>query len=130
MKKTGMINSTISKVLSDLGHTDRVVIADLGLPVQTGITKIDLAISVGNPSFETVVKAVHDDMVVEKVFAAKEIIDENAKQHDFLKKEFPDIVDYISHEEFKKMVGQAKAVIRTGEATAYSNCILQAGVFF
>lgn len=130
MKKTGMLNSAISKVLSDLGHTDWIVIADIGLPVQTGVTKIDLAITVGNPSFETIVKAVHDDMVVEKVFAAEEIIAENAKQHHFLEKEFPEMVTYVPHEEFKKMVGQAKAVIRTGEATAYSNCILQAGVFF
>lgn len=84
----------------------------------------------GNPSFETVVKAVHDDMIVEKVFAAKEIIVENVEQHDFLEQEFPNIVNYVPHEGFKKMVGQAKAVIRTGEATAYSNCILQAGVFF
>lgn len=130
MKKTGMINSAISKVLSDLGHTDWIVIADAGLPVQTGVSKIDLAITVGIPSFETVVKAVHDDMVVEKVIAAKEIIVENLEQHDFLQKEFPNIVDYVPHEVFKKMVVQAKAVIRTGEATAYSNCILQAGVFF
>ena len=130
MKKTGMINSAISKVLSDLGHTDWIVIADVGLPVQTGVPKIDLAITVGNPSFETVVKAVHEDMVVEKVFAAEEIISENAKQHEFLKQEFPNQVSYVSHEEFKKMAGQAKVVIRTGEATAYSNCILQAGVFF
>lgn len=130
MKKAGMINSAISKVLSDLGHTDWIVIADAGLPVPAGVPKIDLAVTVGNPSFETVVKAVHDDMVVEKVYAAEEIIAENAKQHQFLKREFPDQVSYVSHKELKEMTGRAKAVIRTGEATAYSNCILQAGVFF
>jgi D-ribose pyranase len=130
MKKTGIINSAISKVLSDLGHTDRIVIADAGLPVPAGVPKIDLAVTVGNPSFEAVVKAVHGDMVVEKVFAAEEIVAENAKQHAFLTSEFPDQISYVPHEEFKQMTRQAKAVIRTGEDTPYSNCILQAGVFF
>jgi D-ribose pyranase len=106
------------------------VIADAGLPVPAGVPKIDLAVTVGNPSFEAVVKAVHGDMVVEKVFAAEEIVAENAKQHAFLTSEFPDQISYVPHEEFKQMTRQAKAVIRTGEDTPYSNCILQAGVFF
>ncbi|MCY1029312.1 RbsD/FucU domain-containing protein, partial [Mammaliicoccus sciuri] len=33
MYKTGILNSEISKVLSDLGHTVRIVIAACGLPV-------------------------------------------------------------------------------------------------
>ena len=47
MKKTGIINSAISKVLSDLGHTDRIVIADAGLPVPAGVPKMDLAVHGG-----------------------------------------------------------------------------------
>ncbi len=31
MKKHGMLNSSITKVLADLGHTDWLVIADAGL---------------------------------------------------------------------------------------------------
>ncbi|RKO62361.1 ABC-type ribose transport system, auxiliary component [Caldibacillus debilis GB1] len=51
MKKHGILNSEIAKVLADLGHTDTIVIADCGLPVPAGVKKIDLALELGKPSF-------------------------------------------------------------------------------
>ena len=39
-------------------------------------------------------------------------------------------VEYVSHEELKKMTMDCKAVIRTGETTPYSNIILQSGCIF
>ncbi|MFJ7639703.1 D-ribose pyranase [Peribacillus sp. NPDC097206] len=130
MKRHGIINSSIAKVLVDLGHTDYIVIGDAGLPVPEGVLKIDVALTPGTPSFQDVVRAVHDDMVIEKVIAANEIIEKNPEQHLFMKQEFGESIDYISHEEFKVLTRKAKAVIRTGETTPYSNCILQSGVFF
>ena len=37
MQKGGMLNSSIAKVLADLGHTDTIVIGDCGLPVPAGV---------------------------------------------------------------------------------------------
>lgn len=34
MKLNGILNSTISKALSDLGHTDKIAIGDCGLPIE------------------------------------------------------------------------------------------------
>lgn len=131
MKRHGILNSSIAKVLSDLGHTDFIVIGDAGLPVPSGVKKIDLALIPGTPSFEEVVKAVHEDMVVEKVIAAEEVKEQNQAQHQFIVNQFEKIeINYVPHEEFKRLMGEAKAVIRTGEITPYSNCILQSGVFF
>jgi len=43
----------------------------------------------------------------------------------------PDVLmERVSHETLKELTKKAKAVIRTGEATPYANCILQAGVIF
>jgi D-ribose pyranase len=36
----------------------------------------------------------------------------------------------IGHEEFKRVCGTARAMVRTGECTAYANIILVAGVTF
>jgi len=47
MKKHGILNSHISKVLTDLGHTDTIVIADCGLPIPDGVARIDLALELG-----------------------------------------------------------------------------------
>ncbi|WP_448011059.1 D-ribose pyranase [Bacillus licheniformis] len=131
MKKHGILNSHIAKLLADLGHTDTIVIADAGLPVPPGVPKIDLALTLGTPGFREVTKLIADEMVVEKVTAAQEIESVNPGQAAFLKAEFSNQkIDYIPHEAFKKATSQAKTVIRTGEATPYANCILHAGVIF
>jgi D-ribose pyranase len=131
VKRYGILNSDISKVLADLGHTDFIVIADAGLPIPEGIKKIDLAIKPGMPLFIDVVNAIEEDMVIEKVTMASEIEEVNPKHATYLKDKFADKeIEHVSHEEFKQLTKQAKAVIRTGEITPYANCILQSGVFF
>ncbi|MDA1476617.1 D-ribose pyranase [Bacillus changyiensis] len=131
MKKHGILNSHIAKLLADLGHTDTIVIADAGLPVPQGVPKIDLALSLGTPSFKEVTALLAKEVEVEKLTIAKEMETENPKQAEFLKKQFSNQpIEHLSHEALKKATKQAKAVIRTGEATPYANCILHAGVIF
>jgi len=131
MKKLGMINSHIAKVLCDLGHTDMIVIADAGLPIPEDVHKIDISLVKGVPAFLDVLKAVLDDMVIEKIILASEIEFNNRAIYEKVTKQLDEsYIEKISHEEFKKMTKQAKAVIRTGEVTPYANCILQSNVFF
>lgn len=131
MKKHGILNSDISKVLSDLGHTDQITIGDAGLPVPEGVLKIDLALALSDPEFMKVFGLVLEDMVVEEMVLAKEIGVSNQKQLKQIKELAPMIpIHYLSHEEFKEQTKKSKVIIRTGEATPYSNVILQAGVIF
>lgn len=129
MKKNGILNSEISKVLSEMGHTDTIVIADCGLPIPKEVKRIDLALKQGTPSFLQVLEALVADMEIEKVTLAQEIKDFNPELKEVLENKFTD-KDYVSHEEFKKLTQQAKAVIRSGEATPYANIILHSGVIF
>lgn len=131
MKKNGMLNSHIAKVLADLGHTDTIVVGDVGLPVPSGVPKIDLALTLGTPSFMEVVEAIADDMVVEKIVIAEEMKRENKETLHDIQEQFQGCeIEACSHEQFKERTRNAKAVIRTGEAKPYANCILQAGVHF
>lgn len=132
MKKNGILNSEITKVLADLGHTDQITIGDAGLPVPHGVAKIDLALKFGLPSFNDVLLAVLSDMAIEKVVLAEEIKTQNAQQLQAALKALPKGVEivYVSHTEFKKQTQNSKAVIRTGEVTPYSNIILQSAVIF
>lgn len=132
MKKHGILNSEIAKVLVDLGHTDKVAIGDAGLPVPDGVKKIDLALFLSEPSFLSVLQVVLSDMKVEAVVLAEEIKDQNPKQLVAVKAELKDneAITYVSHEAFKQQLKDVKVVIRTGEATPYSNIILQSGVLF
>ena len=129
MKRHGILDSQISKVLADLGHTDTIVIADCGLPIPAGVARIDLALELGTPSFVDVVRIVADDMAVEQVTLATEIKEANPVALEAVTKlDVPQ--DYVSHEAFKELTKQAKVIIRTGEATPYANVILHAGVIF
>ena len=132
MQKGGMLNSSIAKVLADLGHTDTIVIGDCGLPVPAGVQKIDLALKPGTPSFLEVVEEVAKNMVIEKVEIAGEMEGKNATVFAAMKKLFPDeqwIIDE-NHEAFKEATKKAKCVIRTGEITPFANVILHSNVFF
>ncbi|WP_028392617.1 D-ribose pyranase [Bacillus cihuensis] len=131
MKRTGILNSHISKILSDLGHTDMIVIADAGLPVPDGVVKVDLALKRGTPSFKEVVDVIREDMIIEKVIMASELVERNPKTFEYLNKTFLNTnVERVTHEQFKTLTQQAKVIIRTGEVTPFANCILQSGVFF
>ncbi|MCK8101331.1 D-ribose pyranase [Bacillus sp. 2CMS4F] len=131
MKKHGILNSHLAKLLADLGHTDKIVIADAGLPVPEGVLKIDLSLKPGFPAFRDVAAVLADEMAVEKVIVASEIKVSNPENASFIETLFSEeAVDCLPHEEFKELTKEAKAVIRTGEFTPYANCILQAGVLF
>ncbi|MDT2047945.1 D-ribose pyranase [Priestia aryabhattai] len=131
MKRHGILNSHISKVLTDLGHTDIIVIADAGLPIPDGVPRIDLSLKLGVPSFKDVVDTVRDDMVIEKVILAHEIKENNKETMNYMNEAFLDTEkQFVSHEILKALTKEAKVVIRTGEVTPYANCILQAGVIF
>lgn len=130
MKLQGILNSEISKRLSDLGHTDLIAIGDCGLPIDND-KKIDIALKLGQPSFMDVLEEVLKDFSVEKYILASEIKENNKVQEENIKKVLPDVEsEYISHEEFKKRLRDVKFVIRTGENTPYSNIILQSKNIF
>ena len=137
MKKNGILNSDISRVLSYMGHTDRICIGDCGLPVPDETERIDLAVRFGQPSFMDVLTEVAKDMKVERIFLAEEMKEKNEAQlkavlsfFENSETGFAPEVEYVSHEQLKRMTEDCKAVIRTGETTPYSNIILQSGCIF
>ena len=135
MKKTGIINADISRVLSYMGHTDRIAVGDCGLPIPEETERIDLDLRLGTPRFMEVLEAVLDDMVIEKVVLAEEIKENNpallAEIQNLLKeRELQVPVEFISHAQLKEETKSCRAVIRSGENTPYANIILQSACIF
>lgn len=131
MKRQGILNADLSGVIAELGHTDSLVICDAGLPIPSSVHRIDLALIKGIPGFIEVLKGVLQDTVVEKAIFASEIIEVSPELHEQTLEILSDIpVEYISHEEFKKMTHNAKGIVRSGETTPYANIILISGVDF
>lgn len=133
MKKQGILNSDISRVLSYMGHTDCIAVGDCGLPISDEVERIDLALEFGVPSFMDVLRVITKDMKVEKIVLAEEIREQNPKVLGEIKELFAGQeleTVFVSHTELKKQTRECKAVIRTGETTPYANIILQSGCIF
>ena len=131
MRSAGIVNAQLSRVLSELRHTDLLAISDSGLPVPAGGPEVvDLAVVYGVPSFESVFRAVLAEIVVEAATAAEEIAEANPACWSLLRDSLDAGVELVSHEGFKAMTGSARAVVRTGEATPYANVLLRCGVPF
>lgn len=131
MKKTELLNSEISYVISRLGHTQQIVIGDAGLPVPENVERIDLALVKGVPGFLQTLDAVLSEMEVEGIILAGEIREKSPQMEREILERFPGVeVEYVEHEVFKERMKGCQAVIRTGETTAYANVILRAGVTF
>ena len=108
MRKTSTtINPALSRVISETGHTDLIVVTDAGLPIPPGSERIDLAYRPGAPAFLDVLDTVLAELVVEGA-----------------------TVSAVPHVEFKQRTRAARAFVRSGEFTPYANVILHAGVAY
>ncbi|TCV92860.1 D-ribose pyranase [Luteibacter rhizovicinus] len=132
MKRNGLLHAELNRIIAAMGHTDTLVIGDVGLPVPHGVPCIDLAVLPGTPSFQIVFDAVFAELAVESVTFAREIHERNAALASLAGKLSNEgvSVDEVSHEEFKRFCARAVAVVRTGETSPYANVILHAGVTF
>lgn len=131
MRKTKLINSEVSYIVSKMGHTDSLTIGDCGLPIPTNVDRIDLALKYGVPTFLETLDTILEELCVEEIIIASEIKENNKDIYKEILKRFKDIkINEVSHEEFKKLTKESKAVVRTGECTPYANIILKSGVVF
>ena len=131
MKKSKVINSDISRVISQMGHFDKLSIGDAGMPVPMTTEKIDLAVDNGIPSFMEVLNNVLEELEVQKVYLAEEIKEMNPKILKEIEKCLPNTpIEFIPHSEMKSELNSCHAFIRTGEMSPYANILLESGVVF
>jgi len=129
MKKIGMVNHNISEIIAGMGHTDRLVVTDMGFPIPEEVKKVDLTVKRNLPRFFDVLEAILEELQVEKVILAKEMPDVSPEAHERIKKLLPDVeYEYVPHWDLVDISKESKGVIRTGELTPYSNIILVSGV--
>ncbi|MEG8989746.1 D-ribose pyranase [Ignavibacteria bacterium 4148-Me] len=132
MKKNGILNAELSYIIASMGHSDKLVITDCGLPIPKGVPKVDLALKKNLPGFIETVKTILNELVVEYAIISEELQIENPKNYQKLMELLKEInVKKVKHEEFKKLIKESNvSFVRTGEATPYSNIILVSGVDF
>ena len=131
MRKTQLLNSNISSVISKMGHTDSLAIGDCGLPIPSTVERIDLALIKNLPTFMDTLKAILLELEVDEIILATETQIVSPNLFNEIQAQFKNVkLTFISHEELKKELFNCKAVVRTGEQTPYANIILKSGVVF
>lgn len=133
MKKSGVLNSGLSRIIAAMGHTDKLVICDAGLPIPKNSEVVDLALTKNIPRFIETLKVVLEELKVEEAIVTNELVNGNIKLYKDINRLLEGAkVKKVNHEKFKDITrnGGNVTFVRTGEATPYANIILISGVTF
>jgi len=129
MKEVGTVNRGIAKVLSEQGHGDLLMVVDAGFAIPKEVEVVDISLGENNPMVFTVLAELRKFYSVEKMIMANQTRDISPTLFDAISKSFGENipVETIDHAELKQLSKTVKAVIRTGDFTAYGNVILVSG---
>ena len=130
MKKGALINGPLSSVVAQMGHKERIVVADAGLPLGN-LPRIDLALTAGIPTFIDTLQTLLSELEVEAAIIAEELPQKNPDVYRELVRQLGSAhIQSMPHEQFKQELPSCKAAVRTGEFSPYANVILISGVVF
>lgn len=130
-KKSGILNPRLAGAIVGMGHFDKLVVADAGLPLPAGVEVLDLSLVAGVPGFEQVLSVVLGHLKADSAYLSAEMTDASPALHQRTVDMLAGMeVSHVSHDDFKALTRDAKLIVRTGECTPYANVILVAGVTF
>jgi len=133
MKKQGILNAQLSYLVARMGHTDRLVICDSGLPIPPEAEVVDLALTWNIPAFLDTLRTVLGELHIEGAVVAAEMEQVSNTLYKQTLQLLPGIpVEKVAHEQFKELTRAPATIafVRTGEATSYANIMLVSGVNF
>ncbi len=130
MKRYGILNAELSGALATLGHTDLIMIVDAGFPIPRTAHRIDLAVAENIPDLRTVISLIANEIVVESVVRADDVVTNNPRLDDYL-------ITTFAGAEFRTrthgdilgdIARTAKVIVRTGAFEPWGNVGLYCGV--
>jgi len=130
MKRNGILNKELSYAIASIGHTDLMMVVDAGFPIPNNVWRVDLALVQDVPDLETVLSAISQDLIVEKVGYAAEMAEHNKPLLDKVHRIFPG-VEYVTFphtQVLSELASQAKVIVRTGAFDPWGNILLYGGV--
>ena len=78
MNRNKLLNAQLSYAIASMGHGDLMIVCDAGFPIPSTAWRIDLAIVPDVPDLETVLQAIADNFIAERVGYADIMPDYNA----------------------------------------------------
>ena len=131
MKKIGIMHRDLSAVVAGMGHNDELMVCGSAFPIPDSANRIELALEPGLPGFMDVVRVICKELLVERILISEETKKQSPARFDELTAFFPGVkIEIIPQSELKQHANTAKACVRTGECTPFSNVVLVGGVIF
>lgn len=130
MNRNRLLNAELAYAISSMGHGDLMIVCDAGFPIPEGAWRIDLSIVQDVPDLETVLAAVADSFIAEKVAYADTLPLHNKRLLEKVKRIFAEADhEMIPHETILgDMAHAAKVIVRTGAFDPWGNILLFSGV--
>lgn len=130
MKRSVILNSALSHAIASMGHGDIMIVTDAGFPIPNSAWRVDLAIIQDIPDLETVLTAISQEMVAEKVAYAAEMVENNPPLLAKVKRIFSTSEHFtLPHTQIlTEMAFKAKVIVRTGAFDPWGNILLYSGV--
>ncbi len=130
MQRGTILNADLNHAIASMGHGDLMIVCDAGFPIPNDIWRVDLAVVQDIPDLKTVLTAISEAMVAEKVAYATEMTVNNVPLWDKVKAIFPDADhETVSHADILGGISrQAKVIVRTGAFDPWGNILLYSGV--
>ncbi|WP_308916561.1 D-ribose pyranase [Jannaschia sp. LMIT008] len=130
MKRSRLLNAELSHAIASMGHGDLMIVCDAGFPIPRDAWRIDLALVPDVPDLKTVLGAVADAFIAEKVAYADTLPEHNAPLLETVRGLFPDAEHgFETHEDILGgLAARAKCIVRTGAFDPWGNILLYSGV--
>ncbi len=125
-----ILNNELMYAIASMGHTDCMIVCDAGFPIPEDVWRVDLALIKDVPDLETVLGAIAQVFIAEKVSYAAEMAENNPPLLEKVHRLFP-TSDYepIPHATILgEMAAKAKVIVRTGAFDPWGNILLYGGV--
>ncbi len=129
MKEVGIVNRELARVLSEQGHGDLLMVVDAGFAIPKGADVVDISLSENCPMVIDTLQELKKFFSVEKLIFANDTQSVSPSLFNHIRQLFGEEmpVEMVTHPQIKEMSHKVKAVIRTGDFTAYANVILVSG---
>ncbi len=130
MNRNTLLNSELSHAIATMGHGDLMIVCDAGFPIPRDAWRIDLALVPDVPDLETVLTAISQAFIAERVSYAAEMAENNPPLLAKVQRIFADSDhDPIPHQSIlTEMAPKAKVIVRTGAFDPWGNILLYSGV--
>jgi D-ribose pyranase len=124
VKRAGILNKGLSEAIASMGHGDNLIVCDAGFPIPEDAWRIDLALIQDVPDLQTVLSAIAQEFIAEKVRIAEELKENNPPLYQQLTELFDErdfeLVPQVQM--LSEAPRHAKAIVRTGASTPLVTC--------